>query len=89
MIDAEELYEERAGIAEYDGGLSRADAEAQADEYRHRCEVRWLCANQERGREYLRTVAVKRGAQAAQRLRDDALEQWQRGNRGKAGEWIG
>ena len=28
--DYREFYEERAGIAEFDGGLTRADAEAQA-----------------------------------------------------------
>lgn len=28
--DDREFYDERAGIAEFDGGLSRADAEAQA-----------------------------------------------------------
>lgn len=37
--DWQEYFDERAGIAEYDGGLSRADAEAQAFEC---CISRWL-----------------------------------------------
>jgi hypothetical protein len=39
------FFDERAGIAEFDGGLSRAEAEARAFEC---CAVEWLNRNPER-----------------------------------------
>lgn len=60
--------------------------------YRHCCEVReWLRrgANQDKGWLVLllQDIAKKRGRAAAERLRDDFREQWQRGNRGELGDW--
>lgn len=90
--DERELWEERAAIAEYDGGLSRAAAEAQAaaylERYRHECEVRWCCANASRVREYVEDVRAKRGDEAADRLYADAREQYRLGNRGEVGQWL-
>lgn len=43
--DWQVLFDERAGIAEFDGGLTRADAEAQAFES---CIVEWLNRNPQR-----------------------------------------
>lgn len=79
--DDKELFEERAAIREYDGGMDRQSAEvaARADVERHRylCEVNHLV---ELGRKegsrgvdrYLALVAKQRGADAADRLRSDA-----------------
>jgi hypothetical protein len=39
------LYDERAGIAEFDGGLSRREAEAQAFDS---CVIEWLSRNRDR-----------------------------------------
>lgn len=87
MTDADEMYLERAAIAEYDGGLSRADAEALAEQERHRHEVNWICAHPERADPYLAQVAEKRGKDASEKLRADAREQYRRGNRGQRGDW--
>lgn len=58
---------------------------------RHQCEVRHILAltaqRASKAREYLEIVEKKRGIAAAQKLRQDAREQWNRGNRGKWGEW--
>lgn len=40
LLDMAEWYEERAGLLEHDGGLSRAEAEQQA----------WLCLEERYGR---------------------------------------
>ncbi len=37
--------------------------------------------------EYLQAVAKKRGQDAADRLRKDSAEQWERKNRGLEGDW--
>lgn len=60
--------------------------------HRHRCEVReWLRRGADQPREWLvsvlQGVARRRGKQAAERLRADLREQWQRGNRGEPGDW--
>ena len=62
------------------------------EEHRHRCEVRQLLAwRAERGRQWLRDwlagIEKARGAAARKRLEDDIVQQWQRGNRGAAGQW--
>jgi hypothetical protein len=63
------------------------------EERRHRCEVRQLLRwRQDRGLawvcEWLAGVALKRGSDAAQRLRSDANQQWGRGSRGERGAWA-
>lgn len=85
--DLDEAFEERAAIAEHDGGLSRADAEAQAAEERYRCEVRYACSLGPDAAAFFRDVAARRGQEAAERLRRDAREQCRRGNRGLWGDW--
>lgn len=87
--DLDEAFEERAAIAEHDGQLTREEAEAQAAEYRHRCEVRFVCSLGPGGDQFLRDVARRRGPEAAERLRRDAREQYRRGNRGLWGDWRG
>lgn len=85
--DLDEAFEERAAIAEHDGQSTRGEAEAQAAEYRHRCEVRYVCAQGAAADGYLDMVARRRGPAAADRLRADAREQYRRGNRGAWVEW--
>lgn len=64
LSDELELFNERAGIREFDGGLSRDIAERLAEEdveaYRHRCEVASVVRMynkflKERGAEYAKT----------------------------------
>lgn len=68
----------------------------QEEEKRHRCEVRdWLRRRAgmagETGKSWLRKVLsdIKRirGEQAAERLRNDIVDQWQKGSRGALGDW--
>lgn len=66
--------------------------ETDPDLHRHRCEVRaWIAARVVRDapwlREHLGRIEKLRGAAAANQLRIDIAEQWQRGNRGTWGEW--
>ena len=79
--DEQELFEERAAIREYDGGMDRASAEmaarADVERYRYLCEVNHLVElgrkEGSRGTErYLALVAKNRGTAAAERLRADA-----------------
>lgn len=73
-----------------------------SEQHRHRCEVRHLLRwTIERGGAVVHAwlygevvgekrvpgVTDKRGQAAADRLRDDAREQWRLGNRGAAGDW--
>jgi hypothetical protein len=60
--------------------------------HRHRCETRQLLRwTVEHGpdwaRGWLAGVAQKRGAAAADRLREDGRRQWSLGNRGARGDW--
>jgi hypothetical protein len=84
-IDAEvkEAFEERAAIMEFDGGLPREDAERAAEswaaQYLHECEVRLIVAmyrdhGSDAVKEVLASIGEKRGAEAMQRLRADALK---------------
>lgn len=79
--EQQELFEERAAIREFDGGMDRESAEraarADVERYRHACEVNYLVTlGSKEGRRgvdrYLALVAQKRGADAAERLRADA-----------------
>ncbi|HOW49405.1 MAG TPA: hypothetical protein PLB26_17325 [Rubrivivax sp.] len=63
-----------------------------SEEHRHRCEVRAVLAwrvqhGQEWAQDWLDGVAARRGAAAAQRLREDCRAQWAKGNRGEPGDW--
>ena len=79
--EQQELFEERAGIRQYDGGMDRESAEraarADVERYRHQCEVNYLVElGRKEGRRgvdrYLALVEQKRGSAAAKRLRADA-----------------
>lgn len=84
--EAVEVFEERAAIAEYDGLLTREEAEKQAllesEQYRHACEVRdavkRFFPRTDRIAEHLKLIAVKRGQEAADRLRQDVWTMWQK-----------
>lgn len=69
------------------------EALVQDDEHRHRCEVRQVLRwRAERGaewvREWLDGVLKHRGQHAFERLRDDCVEQWNRGHRGERDRWM-
>jgi hypothetical protein len=69
----------------------RLDARA-TEQWRHRCEVRQVLRwRDEHGHEWvaqwLEGVGRARGAELAARLRYDAGEQWNLGNRGVPGDW--
>ena len=79
--EQQELFEERAGIRQYDGGMDRESAEraacADVEHYRHACEINYLVTlGSKEGRRgvdrYLVLVAQKRGSAAAEGLRADA-----------------
>lgn len=76
-----EVFEERAAICEFDGLLTREEAEKQgmleSEQYRHACEVRDILGRplMER-RELLADIEKKRGKVAADRLRDDMAKLW-------------
>ena len=62
-----------------------------SEEFRHRCEVRWLIAERiRRGKDgrvwlrgYLERVPGRKG-----RLEQDILRQWNLGNRGEPNHWA-
>lgn len=62
------------------------------EQHRFRCEVRhFLKLRHEEGEgardAFLEAALKKRGAPAADALRNAAVEQWKKGNRGKPGDW--
>ena len=65
--------------------------DTKSEEFRHQAEVRqiikWRMQDRNRAMEYLQDVAKKRGQDAADRLRKDSAEQWDRKNRGLQGDW--
>lgn len=81
---ANEIHEERSAIAEYDGQLSRREAEAlgllESERFRESCEVRHVLAihGSERRRAYLDQCEKHRGKEAADRLRDAVRAEWNR-----------
>lgn len=92
-----ELFNERAAIREYDGGMSRREAEEKAAQdveiARHRAEVRScikisLRLGKGALRAYFEDVEKQRGPGLLSRLKKDVLEQYQKGNRGEPGNWL-
>ncbi len=79
MFD-DELFEERAAVMEFDGGMTRKEAEAKAREDLHRCEVRWCIRkffpDGIAMAAHLETVERRRGKPAADRLRVDLRKAW-------------
>lgn len=58
---------------------------------RHQCEVRRVLRLRVESRHsanaYLDKVEERRGKEAADAIRKDARQQWDRGNRGELGKW--
>lgn len=79
-----EIEEERAAICEFDGLMSREEAEKQgklaAEEWRFACEVRSVLAMKGVAwrREYLNLVESRRGKGPADALRDAVRREWDR-----------
>lgn len=78
-----EIAEERAGICEFDGLLTREEAEAQgaleSEAYRQACEVRTVLDMPMAKRSgYLDRVAYLRGDKAANELRNLVRTEWLR-----------
>lgn len=76
-----EIYDERAGIAEFCGGMTREQAEAIAEAERAECEARHVAGmsgNVERA-DYINQVAKARGPVAAQSLRVAAYREMRKG----------
>lgn len=80
---AAEMAEERAAIREFDGLMTRADAERlgklESEEWRHACEVRFaLSLPLPERRDFLAKVEKSRGVVVANRLRQLVSEEWMR-----------
>ena len=84
MDEELELFNERAGIREFDGGLSRDIAERLAEEdveaYRHKCEVdsivrMYKTKGGDAVKSFLLQVEKHRGSETSFRLREEALAQ--------------
>lgn len=79
-----EVFEERAAIREFDGLMTREDAERlgllDAEEWRHACEVRHVLSlgSSADRRGYLAQAENHRGVKAVKRLRDDVKKEWER-----------
>lgn len=67
---------------------SDAPWQTYTEAYRHQCEVQSVVALQDRvaRKAYLALVAEKRGAAAAERLRQDAIALWRAGDVATGGE---
>lgn len=69
-----------------EGQLYRDD-----EQDRHRCEVRYLLLIGQfgagEGKDAISQIAKARGQVAADRLAEEARDQWRKGNRGAAGDW--
>lgn len=66
------------------------------EQRRHECEVReWIrrraAMGPQEGKTWLakvmQDIGKRRGEQAAERLRNDIVDQWQKGSRGALGDW--
>ena len=91
-----EMLAEREAIGLICGGLTpaqaRAQAAADAEAWRHQCEVRYVLRFRvEIGPDwrdaYLDKVERARGKAAADKLRQDCADQWALGSRGAKGDW--
>lgn len=94
--DEKELYEERISICAESGvdpAIAAKLAMDQVENHRHRCEVRDALRKFAKGGRkafelYLALVEQKRGTESAARLRNDAREQYKKGNKGESGIWL-
>lgn len=83
-----EIAEERAGICEFSGLLTREQAEAQgrleSEAYRHSCEVRHVIGlDLNQRRDYLDRVEKVRGLASGSKLREDVRTEWMKRRNGK------
>ena len=73
-----EDFEHKAAVMEFDGGLSREEAEAKS---RHACEIEWCIRNfypdGQRMKAHFDLCEEKRGKKATDMLRDDVRKSWQ------------
>lgn len=72
---------------------NESDTESSVAQTMHRCEVRDAIAKFVKGGRkalelYVAMVEQKRGSASAARLRDDARDQYKKGNRGEYGNWL-
>lgn len=78
-----EIFEERSAICEFDGLLTREEAEKQglleSERWRKDCEIRYVMnlPFAER-RPYLNSVEKVRGKESADKLRNDVMVEWLR-----------
>ena len=61
---------------------------------RHRCEIRYILSEfakrncgTDRVNEYMKKIAEARGQVVADIMRNEARDQWAKGNRGAKGDW--
>jgi hypothetical protein len=78
-----EIFEERAAIREYDGLMTREEAERLAKldsvEWMQACEVRWMMKmTLHERRSYLEEVKKKRGEAGEKELKDRFLKAWKK-----------
>ena len=74
---------------------TRDDNYQQSEEFRHRCEVRWVLqtiVDKDRSardwfKSYLELVEKARGIAAKDALHRDTVKQWKLGNRGQERDW--
>lgn len=83
-----EIAEERAGICEFDGLLTREQAEAQglleSEAYRNSCEVRHVIGlDLNQRRDYLDRVEKVRGLVPGSKLREAVRTEWIKRRAGK------
>ena len=86
-----EIQEERAGICEFDGLMTRKDAERmgmlESDAYRMACEVRTVLGwSLTKRRDYLDMAEKIRGAHAVGELREAVRLEWLRRKTETAGQ---
>lgn len=92
LTDEKELFNERAGIREFDGGLDRENAELLAQQdveaYKYKCEIdsivrMYKTKGGDAVKSFLLQVEKHRGSETAARLREEALAQIRLGKVGK------
>lgn len=81
MLDFDsERYDERAAIMEFDGGLSREEAEKATRKHMHECEVRdcikRFYPDGNAMAEHLAKIEKRRGKEPADKLRFDVRVAW-------------
>lgn len=82
LFDVSEMYEERAAIREFDGLMTREEAERlgklDSEAWRHACEIRWILKlpSLDERRAFFAKVESARGKAAADKLKADFQREW-------------